>query len=79
MKNCIHARLSSQARETLEQLKAATGATESALVRQGLELVAERYRARPSALDLAGDSVGKVHGAPRDLSSGARHLEAFGE
>ncbi len=79
MKKYIHARLSSQVRETLEDLKAATGATESELVRQGLELVAERYRARPSALDLAGDSVGKVRGAPRDLSTSARHLDGFGE
>ena len=49
----------------------------SAIVREALEL----YRAREnagSALELAGDLVGKVQSGQRDLGSNKKHLRGFG-
>ncbi len=79
VKNYIHARLGKMDRAVLEELKQATGRTESEIVRRGLELVAEEQRRRRSALDLAGASVGRFKKGPRDLSSNPAHLEGFGE
>lgn len=78
MKSYIHARLGAADRQALMELRAATGCSESELVRRGLALVAAAERRRPSALDLAGHSVGRFRGGPRDLSANARHLEGFG-
>jgi hypothetical protein len=79
MKAFVHARLRARERQLLRDLKAATGRTESEIVRRGLELVAEEDLQRRSALDLAGSSVGRFKGGPRDLSTNRRHLESFGE
>jgi hypothetical protein len=79
VKSYIHARLAKEDREALEQLKAATGQTESEIVRRGLRLVAQEERLRRSALDAAGRSVGRFRNGPRDLSVNKRHLEGFGE
>ncbi|MCM3881704.1 MAG: hypothetical protein ND807_16470 [Vicinamibacterales bacterium] len=79
MKTYIHARLSPADRALLEELKAATGRTESELVRLGLQLAAEQHRRPPSALDLAGRSVGRFRTGPKDLSTNRRHLEGFGK
>jgi hypothetical protein len=79
VKTYIHARLGARERATLEKLKAATGRSESDLVRRGLELVVEEAGRGPSALDLAGRGVGRFKGGPRDLSRSRRHLEGFGE
>lgn len=78
MKAYIHARLGVDERAVLEDLKQATGQTESELVRRGLQLVAEESRRRRSALDLAGPSVGRFKNGPRDLSTARKHLEGFG-
>ena len=79
MKAYIHARLNERDRAVLEELKAATGCTESEIVRRGLQLVAKETGARRNALDLAARSVGRFKKGPRDLSTNRRHLEGFGE
>lgn len=79
MKAYVHARLGDEDRAALEELKATTGQTESEIVRRGLQLVAQEARRRPSALDLAGRSVGRFKKGPRDLSTNRKHLEGFGE
>ena len=79
MKKYVHARLAPGERALLEELKRATGETESALVKKGLSLIHERERrTRQSALDLAGRFVGKYRGGPRDLSTNKKHLDDFG-
>lgn len=79
VKDYIHARLSQADRTLLDELKETSGLTESELVRRGLELVAAEERARHSALHLAGGSVGRFAGGPRDLSVNRKHLDGFGE
>ena len=79
MKTYIHARLSPEDRAVLDELKQSTGRTESDLVRRGLQLVAQETGKRPTALDLAGRSVGRFKKGPRDLSTSKKHLEGFGE
>ena len=79
MKPYVHARLDNEERAALESLKRATGQTESQLVRRGLQLVVAEQRQEPSALDLAGKSVGRFRKGPRDLSSNPKHLNGFGE
>jgi len=79
MKAYIHARLGEQDRAVLEELKQATGRTESDIVRRGLQLVAQEAGQQRSALDLAARSVGRFKKAPRDLSASRKHLEGFGE
>jgi len=78
MKGYVHARLSGRDRAVLNELKKATGQSESQLVRRGLQLVAREERRQQSALDLAGRSVGRFTNAPRDLSANRKHLEGFG-
>ncbi|HEY2933164.1 MAG TPA: hypothetical protein VGK99_15595 [Acidobacteriota bacterium] len=79
MKTYVHARLSEEERVVLEELKQSTGCTESEIVRRGLQLVAEAAGRRPSALELAGNSVGRFKKGPRDLSTNKKHLKGFGE
>jgi len=79
MKAYIHARLGEQDRAVLEELKQATGRSESAIVRRGLQLVAQEAGRQRSALDLAARSVGRFKKGPRDLSAHRKHLEGFGE
>jgi hypothetical protein len=78
MKPYVHARLSQDERALLERLKHSTGHSESELLRRGLHLVSQELRARPTALDVAGPSVGKFKTGPRDLSTHPKHLEGFG-
>ena len=78
MKTYIHARLSGQDREVLEDLKRSTGHSESDLVRRGLQLVSQELSRRRSALDLAGPSAGRFTKGPRDLSINKKLLEGFG-
>lgn len=57
------------------------GITRSEAAREALtRFVAEPepWPYAPSALDLAGDLAGAVHGAPADLSTHPRHLDDFG-
>jgi hypothetical protein len=77
-KTYIHARLGTGERAVLEELKRKTGRTESELVRRGLQLVAAEERSGPSALALAGSSVGRFRTGPRTLSVDRKHLEGFG-
>jgi hypothetical protein len=77
VKTYLHARLGKADQDALEELKAATGCTESEIVRRGLRLLVQEERRRRSALDLAGESVGRFDGGPRDLSTNTRHLEGF--
>ena len=78
MKTYIHARLSPEDRAELNDLKRATGHSESELVRHGLRLVRERLGRSASALALAGHSTGRFKKGPKDLSTNARHLDGFG-
>ena len=52
--------------------------SESELVRRGLRMACAELGRTPSALDLAGRSVGKFAGGPTDLSTHRRHLDDFG-
>jgi hypothetical protein len=79
MKSYIHARLTDADREVLKELRAATGKGESELVRRGLRLVLEELGKRASALDLAGDSVGRFRKGPKDLARNKAHLSGFGK
>jgi hypothetical protein len=79
VKAYIHARLGEEDRARLEDLKQATGQSESAIVRRGLQLVAEEAGRRRSALALAARSVGRFTKGARDLSTARKHLEGFGE
>jgi len=79
MKTYIHARLTRDERATLDELKRVTGESESALVRRGLKLVAAAVTQPLSALELAGESVGRFKGGPRDLSTNPKHLEGYGK
>jgi hypothetical protein len=79
VKAYIHARLGLEERAALEELKAATGQSESEIVRRGLRLVAQEERLSRSALALAGRKVGRFKNGPRDLSTNRKHLEGFGE
>jgi hypothetical protein len=78
MKAYVHARLNKEERAVLEQLKKATGDSESDLLRRGLRLLLQEQRPARSALDLAGASVGKFRKGPNDLSTNKKHLEGFG-
>ncbi|HEY2933565.1 MAG TPA: hypothetical protein VGK99_17635 [Acidobacteriota bacterium] len=79
MKSYVHARLSEEERVVLEELKHSTGCSESEIVRRGLQLVAKEEGRLPSALQLAGSSVGRFKKGPRDLSTSKKHLKGFGE
>ena len=80
MKNYIHARLSGQDLSVLKTLKETTGASESELVRQGLQMMYnQKIAGQASALDLADDSVGKFTAKRKDLSSNKQHLKDFGK
>jgi len=78
MKSYIHARLTKEDHAVLEELKQATGESESRLVRRGLRLVLKQLGGRRSALDLAGDSVGRFKKGPKDLSTNKKYLDRFG-
>ena len=79
MKGYIHARLRAEDRAVLEDLKLATGRSESELVRRGLHLVAQETATHRTALDLAARSAGRFKKGPRDLTANRKHLEGFGE
>jgi len=78
VKTYIHARLSREDRAALERLKASTGRSESEIVRLGVRLAQRELAGQPTALDLAGKSVGRFPDGPRDLSTNGRHLDGFG-
>jgi hypothetical protein len=78
MKTYVHARLGKPERLLLRELREATGESESEIVRRGLRLMAQKVGGVRSALDVAGDSVGKIKGGPKDLSTNPRHLDGFG-
>ncbi len=79
VKAYVHARLSKEDRAVLEDLKKSTGCSESELIRRGLRLVLQEVGQRPSALDVAGHSVGRFKKGPRDLARNRKHFEGFGE
>jgi len=63
----------------LEELKKATGHTESELLRRGLRAIFKEHPRTRSALHLAGKSIGKFKGGPKDLSVNKKHMGGFGE
>jgi hypothetical protein len=79
VKQYVHARLGPEERALLDELRRATGKSETALVKDGLRLVHEReLQASRSVLEIAGDLVGRYRGGPDDLSFNRRHLDDFG-
>jgi len=79
MKLWIRIRLGTEDRAMLAKLKQSTGRTESELVRRGLQLVAEEYGKRGSALNLAGRSAGRFKKGSKHLSTNRKQLDGFGE
>jgi hypothetical protein len=79
VKTYVHARLGAKDRAVLEDLKRATGRTESQIVREGLWLVAKEHPTPQNALQVAGRSVGRFKKGPKDLSTRRDHLDGFGE
>lgn len=78
VKATIHARLTEADQELLAALKRATGASDSTLIRRGLRLVQQEVGSATSAKALAGRSVGRFRGGPRDLATNPDHLDGFG-
>jgi hypothetical protein len=78
MKTYIHARLTEKDRAVLQRLKKSTGCSESELVRRGLHLMMDEMTPKRSALELAGNSVGKFKKGLRDLATNKKYLEGFG-
>jgi hypothetical protein len=79
VKTYVHARLTREDRVRLDALKAATGQSESEIVRLGVKLAAEALAPARSAAELAGRSVGRFSTGPADLSVNRGHLDGFGE
>ncbi len=80
MKNYVHARLNEEDQKILRELKKKTGEAESALVKKGLRLVYQKeIQASKSALEAAGDLVGKYSSGYHDLSTNRKHFEGFGK
>jgi predicted DNA-binding protein len=79
MKATIHIRLEREDRVMLEKLKQTTGRTESEIIRRGLQLVADEYGQRRSALDLAGRSAGRFKKGSKLLSTNRKQLDGFGD
>lgn len=77
MKNYVHARLTDEESKLLKELKEQTGETNSSLIKKGLKLVYQQKNKRKTALELAGDLVGKYSG-PSDLSTNPKHMEGYG-
>lgn len=80
MKNYVHARIDKEETSILRELKKATGESESALVKKGLRLVYEKeIKGAKTALDVAGESVGKFSSRFTDLSTNKKHMEGYGK
>lgn len=80
MQNYVHARLGREEVKILKELKAVTKETASAIVKRGLRLVYEQdiHQAK-TALERAGDLVGKYCSPFSDLSTNKKHMEGFGK
>lgn len=78
-KTYIHARLGREDRAVLEDVKNATGRSESEIVRRGLRLLQQELGRTRSALDVAGPSAGRFKKGPTDLATNRRHLDGFGK
>jgi Arc/MetJ-type ribon-helix-helix transcriptional regulator len=67
----------------LERASKARGISKSEFVRQAVEKaldqMATRAEGRPNLLELAGDLVGAVKGAPSSLSHDPEYLKGYGE
>ncbi len=77
----ISVRLSPGLRRRLEAAAAATGKSESVIVREALERQLPPARPAKSAYELAVKAgiIGIAHGQPSDLSTNPRHFDGFGE
>ena len=74
MKTYVHARLTRADRAALETVKAATGHSESEVVRLGVSLAAETLGKPPSAADLAGTNLS---GISSDIHAGEDYRRAM--
>jgi hypothetical protein len=52
--------------------------SKSAVIRDLLETHPSTAKRMPTLLELAGDLIGSVKGAPADLSTNKKHLEGYG-
>ena len=77
----IHARLNDEEVSLLDELRQETGESVSAIIKEGLKLVAQKKKRaiKPtSVLKLAGESVGKFSSPLRDLSTNKKYFENYG-
>jgi uncharacterized protein YoxC len=64
----------------LMEIKKKIKQTESAIINKGLRLVDQKdIQKKKTALELAGDSVGKVSSGIKDLSTNKKYFEGFGK
>ncbi len=80
MKNYVHARLDREHQKILKELKKKTGETESTLVKKGLRLIYQKgVQPTKSALEIAGDLVGKYSSGLGDLSTNKKYMKDYGK
>jgi len=65
----------------LKERSRATGARESQVVREALELYLSKKHSEQTTFDLLREAglIGCVNGAPRDLSTNKKYFKGFGE
>ena len=79
--NTLSLKISAPLEDTLARLSQQDRVSKSELMRRALMAYAAQRSDKPqaiSALDLAGDLVGCLTGAPPDLSTNPEHLADFG-
>ena len=79
--NTLSLKISSPLEDMLTRLSQQERVSKSELMRRALAAYAAQRSEKPpamSALDLAGDLVGCISGAPSDLSSNPAHMADFG-
>jgi hypothetical protein len=81
--NVITVKVPEKLQRELSRAAALRGITKSRLVREAvaeyLGRLTSRRKGSASALDLAGDLVGRVRKSPSDLATKRKYLEDFGE
>lgn len=78
VKTSIHGRLRKEDRAILEELKKATGRSESELIGEALRRIWRDLQRGRGALDVADTSSGRFAGGPQDLSTNKKYLAEFG-
>jgi Arc/MetJ-type ribon-helix-helix transcriptional regulator len=71
----VQARLDEEDQAILDRLMRRTGSSASALIREGLRLVAKQQKAYPKKKIIG---LGEFDAGPSDLSTNKKYLEGFG-